>query len=186
MKPASHALSLLLFFFLSNSLHAQQIEIPEPDFSGIILLVRDQLSGEQLEKQKASSGSKASVGAALFGVAKAKGMNFVNGAKSPVRMNQTNSIRLIVKANDNLRDPMEVINLFSLEPDPDKDRRMIVTGTVNFNKSTAAAIEFLPFRASKYQSSSYLLEIPSLPPGEYALTLDGTRDVFNMFGVDPE
>lgn len=178
--------SLFLSLLFAHSLFAQDLTIAEPDFSGIILLVRDYQSGEQLEKQKAASGSKASVGAALFGVAKAKGMNFVNGAKSPVRIDRGSTIRLIVKANENDRDPMEVINVFALESDQDKDRRIIVTGTVNFNKSTAADIDFIPFQATKYQSSSYLLEIASLPPGEFALTLDGSRDVFNMFGVDGE
>ncbi|SHN21773.1 hypothetical protein SAMN04488057_11142 [Cyclobacterium lianum] len=167
-------------------LHGQDLQIAEPEFSGIVLLVRDQQTGEPLEKQKASSGSKASVGAALFGVARAKGMNFVNAARSTVRIGQGSEIRLIVRAGNNDRDPMELINIFALESEPDKDRRQIVTGTVNFNKSTAAAIDFLPFQASRYKDSSYLLEVSPLPPGEYALTLDGSRDVFNMFGVDSE
>jgi hypothetical protein len=77
-----------------------------------------------------------------------------------------------------------VVNLFRLGKDIKKERRTIVTGTVNFNQSTAADIDFIPFQASKYGQSSYLLQVYELPPGEYAITLDGSRDVFNMFGVD--
>ncbi len=54
----------------------------------------------------------------------------------------------------------------------------------DFNQSTAADIDFIPFQASKYGQSSYLLQVDDLLPGEYAITLDGSRDVFNMFGVD--
>ena len=86
--------------------------------------------------------------------------------------------------NQHDRDPAEVINFFRLEEDAKKERRTIVTGTVNFNQSTAADIDFIPFQASKYGQSSYLVQVSDLPPGEYAITLDGSRDVFNMFGID--
>ncbi|MDN3688958.1 hypothetical protein [Cyclobacterium jeungdonense] len=41
----------------------------------------------------------------------------------------------------------------ALESDSDKNRRFITTGTVNFNKTTAADIDFIPFTASKYLES---------------------------------
>ncbi|SEJ57187.1 hypothetical protein SAMN05192553_105162 [Cyclobacterium xiamenense] len=142
---------LVFFFFLSSLLPliARQVQVAEPEFSGIVLLVRTEQLGEPLEKQKASTGSKASVGVALFGVSKAKGMNLVDKAKSPVRTETGENVRLLVKADQNTRDPIEIINVFLLESDPDKNRRLITTGTVNFNKTTAADIDFLPFTASK-------------------------------------
>ncbi|WP_162343114.1 hypothetical protein [Cyclobacterium salsum] len=180
--------TFLAILLLSGSIFpllARQIQVEEPEFSGIVLLMRNDQQAEPLEKQKASSGSKANIGAALFGVAKARGMNLVDGAKSPVRVSGVDKVRLLVKADGNSRDPVEMINVFLLEADPDKNRRIITTGTVNFNKTTAAAIDFIPFTGSKYRESSYLLELDPLPPGEYAVTLEGSRDVFNLFGVDP-
>lgn len=174
---------LSLLVFLSQSF-SQEISVPEPEFTGIILLVKPDGQAEQLEKQRAASASKADVGAALFGISKAKGMNTVNGIQSPVRVAGGEKLALIVKVKENDRDPAEVINFFRLEEDAKKERRTIVTGTVNFNQSTAADIDFIPFQASKYGQSSYLVQVSDLPPGEYAITLDGSRDVFNMFGID--
>jgi len=163
---------------------SQDITVEEPEFTGIILLVKDSNSSEKLEKQKASSGTKADVGAAIFGIAKGKGMNIVNGAASPVRVKIGEPVRLIVKVKENDRDPIEVINIFQMEQDNTKDKRIVITGNVNFNKTSTLNIDFIPFTATKYGTSSYLVELANLDSGEYALTLDGSRDVFNMFGVD--
>jgi hypothetical protein len=47
------------------------------------------------------------------------------------------------------------------------------------------AIELLSFTSERYGESSYLLTLNEpLEAGEYAMTLDGSRDVFSMFGVD--
>jgi hypothetical protein len=162
----------------------REISVPEPEFTGIILLVRSDDSGEQLEKQKAASASKADIGAALFGVSKGKGMNMVNGIQSPVRTIGGDKISLIARVRENDRDPVEVINIFKMEKDIKKERRTLVTGTVNFNQSTALDIDFLPFEASRYGQSSYLIELSEIPAGEYAITLEGSRDIFNLFGVD--
>jgi hypothetical protein len=170
--------------FLLSSAPAQEINIHEPEFTGIILLVKDSNTSEKLEKQKASTGTKADVGAALFGIAKGKGMNIVTGASSPVRVENGEKVKLIVKVKENDRDPMEVINVFRLEQDLTKDKRVVIVGTVNFNKTSSANIDFIPFDATKYGASSYLVELSNLSSGEYALTLDGSRDVFNLFGVD--
>jgi len=109
----------------------QEISVPEPEFTGIVLSVK----AEQLEKQKAASASKADIGAALFGVSKAKGLNMVSGVQSPVRVFGGEKLAFIVKVKENDRDPVEVVNFFRLEKDIKKERRTIVTGTVNFNQS---------------------------------------------------
>ena len=173
-----------MMFGMGIQLFSQEITIAEPEFTGIILLVRGSDSGEQLEKQKAASASKADIGAALFGVSKAKGMNTIDGLQSPVRVESGENVKFIARVKENDRDPVEVINIFRMEQDLKKERRTIVTGTVNFNQSTASDIDFIPFQAKKYGQNSYLIEVTGLSPGEYTLTLDGSRDVFNLFGVD--
>ncbi len=137
-----------------------------------------------LEKQKASIASKADVGAAIFGIPMGKGMNIVNGAQSPVRTSRKSTVRLIVKVSDNSKDPTEIVNMFRMEQDKKKDKRVLIVGKVNFNKSSALDIKFLQFKGSKYGTSSYLIELSDVEPGEYAATLEGSRGVFNLFGVD--
>ncbi len=182
MKTAFFIIFVTLL--LGNRYSLREISIPEPEFTGIILLVRSDDLGEQLEKQKAASSSKADIGAALFGVSKGKGMNMVNGIQSPVRTAGGEKISLIARVRENDRDPVEVVNIFRMEKDIKKERRILVTGTVNFNQTTTLDIDFIPFEASRYGQSSYLIELSEIPAGEYAITLDGSRDVFNLFGVD--
>jgi hypothetical protein len=70
-----------------------------------------------------------------------------------------------------------------LEQDKIKDKRVLIVNKVNLNQSSSE-IKFIKFEASKYGTSSYLIEISNLPGGEYAMTLEDSRGVFNMFGVD--
>ncbi len=182
MKTAFVIISAVLL--IGNRYSLSEISVPEPEFTGIILLVRNNDFGEQLEKQKAASASRADLGAAFFGISKGKGMNMVNGIQSPIRATGGEKISLIARVRENDRDPVEVVNIFQMKIDIKKERRTLVTGTVNFNQTTALDIDFIPFEASRYGQSSYLIELNEIPPGEYAITLEGSRDVFNLFGVD--
>ena len=118
MKIAIIIISVALLIGNRNSF--EEITVPEPEFTGIILLVRSDDTGEQLEKQKAAASSKANIGAALFGVSKGKGMNMVNGLQSPVRTSGGEKVRLIARVKENDRDPVEVINIFRMEKDIQK------------------------------------------------------------------
>ncbi|HRG53576.1 MAG TPA: hypothetical protein PLL00_12135 [Bacteroidia bacterium] len=176
-------LTLSICLTIGIKLFSQEVKIKEPEFTGMIILVSGGDTFEKLEKQKASAASKADIGAALFGVVKGEGMNIVNGALSPVRVKASKTIKFIAKVKENDKDPVEVINIFKLEQDKIKDKRVLIVNKVNLNQSSSE-IKFIKFEASKYGTSSYLIEISNLPGGEYAMTLEDSRGVFNMFGVD--
>jgi hypothetical protein len=42
----------------------------------------------------------------------------------------------------------------------------------------------MPFSGRRHGKASYRVVVAHLEPGEYAMTIEGSRDVFNMFGVD--
>ena len=172
-----------LCLMFEKKIFSQNIKIKEPEFTGVMLLIRDSVSFEKLEKQKAFAGTKTDVGAAIFGVAKGKGLNIVYGSSSPIRIKNGSKVKVIVKVKENDKDPAEIINIFQLEQEKSKDKRVLTVGKVNFN-TTTAEIKFIPFEVSRYGLSSYLVVISNLSAGEYAITIEGSRDVFNLFGID--
>jgi hypothetical protein len=180
LQPTSVLLacSAALGFMLvtANTAFAAQ-EIPEPEYVGNILMIQDN-SGIPLEKQRASNHARS-------GFLKAKSSNIVQGAQSSVRAATGENLTFIVRHSTNDVDPVQVVNIFKLTSDIKRDYRYIETGSRGMFTGDSMKIEFLPFSSKRYGKFSYQLTISQpLSPGEYAMTLDGTRDVFSLFGVD--
>jgi hypothetical protein len=173
---------LMIISFLTAS---GQITIPEPEYTGNIIYI-DNGQAKPLEKQKASGKAKAGVSLYIVGVGKVKGTNNVTGVRSPIRTIQRDSLSFIVRVTDNSVDPFQLINIFKLEQNSNKNIRFIeVSNTGTFSGASVGDIAFIPFEAKKYGEKSYLIRIQKqLVPGEYAITIEGSRDLFNMFGVD--
>jgi hypothetical protein len=171
--------SIAILMALTPFAFAQKLTNAEPEFVGQVLLVVDgDTPVQQLEKQKVSIVAKADIGLAIIGVRSGKEMNIVKGAASPVRTSKRTNVRLIVRVGDNSKDPTDIVNLFKMQQDKSKDKgkdkRVLIVAKVAVNKSSSLDIEMLHFKASKYGTGSFLLELPEMEPGEYALTLDVT------------
>lgn len=171
-------------FFIAACFGVRSQTIPEPEYKGNMLLVHG-TTGTPLEKQKSSSKSGLSASVFIIGVGKAKSSAVVDGVSSPVRISGKDKVELIVRAQDNSVDPVQIVNFFKLTPNTRKGNRFIMLSQTNSLSSTETMkIQMVPFTSAKYGTSSYLLTVAHLEPGEYALTLEGSRDLFNMFGVD--
>lgn len=126
----------------------------------------------------------------VVGVGKVTGTNEVKGVASPMRINASEKHQFIIRVPDNNMDPFQLINIFRLEQKikskADKSVRVIETSSAaTFSGSSAMDINMIEFESKKYGESSILITISStLEPGEYAMTLEGSRDLFSMFGVD--
>jgi hypothetical protein len=164
---------------------AQNDPIPEPEYAGNIVLV-DGTKTKPLEKQKVSLKAKAGATMYVVGVGKVKASNIVTGARSPIRTQQRDSLTFIVRVQDNSTDPFNLINIFQLNSNTNKNQRSIeVASAGTFSGSSSNDIDLIPFVAKKYGEKSYILTIQRiLIPGEYAITVEGSRDVFNLFGVE--
>ena len=175
----------LLIFFSPFISFGQEALIAEPEYTGNVLIVIDG-KGQALEKQKASSKAKAGASMYIVGLGKIKGSNVVTGMRSPIRILQHDNIELIVRVADNSVDPFQLINIFKLEQNSNKNNRSIeVSSVASFSGAKSNDIEFIPFEAKKYGEKSYLVKLQKqLMPGEYAVTIEGSRNLFNMFGVE--
>lgn len=175
-------LSFIACCIASNMAVAQTISVAEPPYVGNV----EFSNGNPLEKQKASAQTKAGASMYVTGFGKVKSKNVVQGATSSVRTTQRDNLQLIVRVNDNGEDPFNIINVFKLESKKGLDERLVeVSSYGTFSGSKAANIEYIPFSSTKYGQNSYLITIkPHLEPGEYAVTVEGSREVFNLFSID--
>lgn len=176
-----------LISFASSILAQDNIKITEPEFAGNIVYVNDSIGkGLRLEQQTASTKSSANAAAYIPGArmvaGKATSKNVINGCCSPVQIDQKTNVRFIVKVKDNTIDPTTIINIFKLKQEKNK-RTVELASTNTWGTTKSGEIEFISFYGTKYGESSYLIEIPALESGEYAMTLADRRDFFNLFQI---
>jgi hypothetical protein len=169
----------------SNIKEGDSIKVAEPEFSGNFVYVNQPTGkGIALEKQKCFTKANASASVYITGMGSVSSKSVVNNAASPIRIPANSKLYFIVRVKDNTVDPSTQINFFPLSKVGNK--RQVVTGkSSTFGGAKAGDIDFIAFNATKYGKNSYLVELPAgLQKGEYAITLDGSRDLFNLFGVD--
>lgn len=183
-------ITTLLFLFtclLCGSIHAQETA-PEPDFVGECFYLKNDGSTMKLEKSRTVARTKANAGIFIAGIGKVKTEIHIETPKSTSRIKGSN-IKLIVKAVDNLSDPMSIISIFKFE-EKKKYRRAEVASAGTFSGSTGNDMDYIDFEAKKYGESSYLLSIENLKPGEYGIivtnpnTKDEKQIIVSCFGID--
>lgn len=170
----------LLFVSL---IYSQEVKITEPEWVGEIIYVNDSVGdGVKLEMQKAYTKTKAGASLYIVGAGKVKTKTHVNGSTAKTRIKNTDKIQFIVKNNDNLTSPKSIINVFKLNAD-DKTRFIDISSLGTFSGAESMNIDFIDFTAKKYGENSYLITMPKLENGEYAITLAQSRMDFNLFSV---
>jgi len=181
----------LLFLFtclLCGSISAQETTAPEPDFVGECFYLKNDGSTMKLEKSRTVARTKANAGLYIAGIGKVRTEIHIETPKSTSRI-KGNNIKLIVKAVDNLSDPMSIISIFKFE-EKKKYRKAEIASAGTFTGSTGNDMNYIDFDAKKYGESSYLLSIDNLKPGEYGIIVtnpnnkDEKQVIVSCFGVD--
>lgn len=179
-------------FFLSLCLlfvGGAQAQTAEPNFIGEVFHVDAAGQTSLLEKQQIVLKTKAGASMYIFGVGKVKTKINIQGNASTSRFPQTDTLKLIVKAVDNATDPMSVVQVFSFEITK-KARKAELSSTGTFGGITKNKLNYLPFTATKYGESSYLLSLPNVKPGEYGIIVLNPNSesekstVVSCFGID--
>jgi len=179
----NYLLLIICLACASITLNAQTTQIQEPEWVSNVIYVNDIVgNGIALEKQKIYSSTKTSTSLKLIGVGKVSGENCVKGEESPIEIRLANSLQFIVKAESNKVDPAILINIIELESS--KDKRCIELASINsLGDSRSGDMDYVSFTAKKYGESSYLITIPEIKIGEFAIILDGYANVYNLFQV---
>ena len=185
MKKIIISLLFTIFVIFSNG----QVTIAEPDFIGETVVVKKDKTSQLLEKQTIKIKTKAGAGVYIFGVGKIKSKINVTGCCSSVRLTAGEPITLIIKAVDNLTDPMSIISIFKFEKTK-KERKAEISSTGTFEGDSQNNLNIVSFTASKYGKNSYLIKIDAAVAGEFGIivknpnVLNNANTIVACYGVD--
>ena len=177
----------LLIFCLSILGYAsfcQEITIPEPEYFGNVVYVKNNKAVD-LEKQKVHVTVKAGASLYLTGLGKVKQKIIINGNTSNVKIQEDRNLKFVVKVVDNKYDPFEIVEIFKLKKNA-KDRSLLTAETGSFSGSKAGDMVRVPYKATKYGNSSFLINVPEASMGEYAFNIkirdnNGSKDESSSF-----
>lgn len=166
-----------------------QAQVKEPEFIGEVYYLDPAGNATLLEKQHVVLKTKAGASMYLFGIGKIKTKINVKNPKSSTRFPASDTLRFVVKAVDNASDPMAIVQLFQFKPSS-KARKAEVSSTGSFSGEAKNKLAYLPFTASKYGDSSYLIKVVNVLPGEYGVIVlnpndeDEKNTIVSCFGID--
>lgn len=156
--------------------------IEEPKYVGNILqITSDGVLINALEQQKASSKANSNASSYIIGVGKTTVKSVVTKPNSHVRID-TGKIIFIARVDNININPKEIFNVFKLENN--KKKRFIELASVTtFGGTKSMDINFIDYKAYPYKNNSFIIELNITEVGEYAVTLNTSRNTFNMFGI---
>lgn len=167
MKKTIILLFLAMFSILG--VNAQNLTVPEPEFSDQAYLVTSESTYQKLPRETGYIKTKAGASLYLVGIGKVKTRVTLEGKESSVST-PAGEVRIILKAKDNDTDPQSFINAFQFEV-KGKERRAQIAEAGTFSASKENTLGQLEFNAKKYGTSSYLIVFDNLKPGEYGIVI---------------
>lgn len=179
-------LVLSLCYGFSSTLIAQNID--EPEFVGETILVKQDNTTFPLEKTLAQNRTVASTGLILSGIGKVRSQIQIDGCCANLKVSKSEALKLIVRNVDNQTDPLAIIQIFKFEVKK-KYRRAELASYSSLGSAKSNNLQYVSFTGKKYGTSSYILTLGSLEPGEYGITisnpnaLDQKQTVVSSFAV---
>lgn len=167
MKKVSMILSIVLITAWNAN---AQVTVEEPEFVEQTLLLVSDTEGIELDRENATIATKAGASLYLTGIGKAKSRLTLKGKTSTSRVKGSSVTRLIIKAEDNNTDPESFISIFQFEIKK-KERRYQLAEAGTFSKTEKNNLSSINYKAKKYGTSSYLILIEDLQPGEYGIII---------------
>ena len=170
-------LTLTLAILSISFAFAQKVTVPEPEFSDQTYLLTSNTEYVKLPRETGVVKTKAGASVYLTGIGKVKTRISLPGTTSSVVAKQGGDVRLIIKAANNATDPNSFISIFKFEV-KGKERRAQLAEAGTFSGSKSNSLGQIEFQAKKYGTSSYLIVLEGLQPGEYGISL-GDPDKLN-------
>ncbi len=167
---------LLLFTLALFTVNLSAQEFEEPEFIGECLLIKSDGTAVPLEKQLSQSRTVASTGLIMTGIGKVRNQIQIDGCCSSIKIHRNDDIKIIIKNSDNLSDPLSIIKIFKFEKKK-KFRRAEVAAVSSLGSAKRNNLDYVSFTGKKYGTSSYILTLGSLEPGEYGITISNPNNI---------
>jgi hypothetical protein len=185
MKSKKDYLFTLLCVTTLSPLLAQNLKVAEPEFSGNAVYVDGANSefGLPLETMNSSRKTKAGASVYLVGAGKIHTDISVKGTTSGLKIKEQEKIQFIYKAENNTVNPKEIIQLIRFRV-KGKNRVAEIASIGTFTGASSGDLGYINFQATKYGTSSYLITVSNLTPGEYGFSFGKeTTKLVHMFNI---
>lgn len=159
----------------------------EPEFIGEAYLLKADGSFVQLDKEIGDFTSGISWSSNSFNAHKLQ----IDGGSAQSRFASSEPLQLVIRAVDNNSDPLAIISVYKFKTS--KKKRSFLLGEDNSGtlmKSRTNSKGMIRFIGKKYGTSSYLINLKDLEPGEYGIIVsnpnsrDEKRVIVSCFGID--
>ena len=176
MKKLMVAMTMLV---ISSSASAQNVK--EPEYNGQVAVLQEDSSLVVLQKEVAQMKTKTSgfgyipiPGSSLLD----KGKSFlqVKGNVSPNKVSQ-GKVTLVIRVKDNNEEPKNAIGVFQFETKKKERKYQLAEVGVLSGMKATMSFNTVDYEVKKWGTSSYLVTIEHLQPGEYGVT---TADLGNI------
>lgn len=116
----------------------------------------------------------------------------VSGSKAKTRFSQDNKpLQLVVRTSDNNIDPLTTVSIYKLRSKR-KVRSVVISEDNSWTlmKSRTHSKNMLHFGGKRYGTSSYIISLKNLEPGEYGIVVssakntDQSKAVVSCFAID--
>ena len=164
-------------------IYFQNSEIPEPEWVGESIFLTDSTDVLKLENSKAFLKANAGASMYLTGVGNVKVKYNVKDNKSTIRINKKDSLNFIVNAGQNGVNPQSVVKIIKLLTNKPKKRYYVAAKSGTFTGTSSETLNLVSFTAKKHGQNSYLISVPKIEIGEYAIVVNESLD-WNLFGID--
>lgn len=169
----------MMMFIISSSASAQNMK--EPEYNGQVAVLQEDCSLVVLQKEVAQMKTKTSglgyipiPGSSLLD--KGKSFLLVKGNRSPNNVSP-GKVTLVIRVKDNNEDPKNVIGVFQFEAKKKERRFQLAEVGVLSGMNATTSFNTVGYEVRKWGTSSYLVTIEHLQPGEYGVT---TADLGNI------
>lgn len=180
-------LTFLVIAIISINYSQLFAQVDEPDFIGESFVLKPDGSSSPLDKTVGDFTSGMSFSSNSFNALSLE----IAGGKAQTRFPTVETLQLIVKAIDNNSDPLSIVTIYKLKAS--KNKRSVLISKDNSGtlmKSRTNSKDIINFTGKKYATSSYLITLSNLKPGEYGIIVtnpnsrDEKRAVVSCFAID--
>lgn len=176
----------MILFAVSIGSTSIKAQVSEPDFIGEAYQLKNDGSTVPLDKEIADYTAGISFSSNTMNALSME----IPGGKAQIRFPYGDPLKIVVKALDNNSDPLTIISIYKFKAKARK-RTVVLskdnTGTLMKSKTNSKAM--VRFSGEKIGTSSYLIELNNLKPGEYDIVVsnpnnrDEKRTVISCFGI---
>lgn len=161
-------------------------DVKEPDFVGEAIIYNKETNEVvNLATETPQEKTKANAAMYLTGLGSVKTKWVLEGSTSSAKIGKAEELFIIVRGDNNSYSPSSYIRIFKFD-ESGKRRMAEIAKLGTFTGHSENNQDYIPFQATKYGESSYLIKVKNIEAGEYGVKIESDTNMISTFSViDP-